>query len=337
MKAPHPTVVPALQLANKRSHFKEPTIAGSPFSAWGTLLLTAGLVSCGGNVVVEAEEAPTYTLAPGAAPPLAGCAAPRLVPAGTAWIGNMELLDVKGSLAPLGCEWNRMLPGRSFFVDAFFLDTNQLVNGCYASCLDEGECETQPNAPAPAEQFLPLRRDEAELFCAFRGGRLPSLPEMARATQAERLSIGAPETFSAWLDCEKQDYADASCQERKATAWGVPIDTVASDPADVGPFGHHDVNSGLPELTITDYVNSEEDYQRYCEWPQDVPAPQTFGPAIGQVVLWGPSFQLELNIGGALANVGSAYPFELSAAARFATWNDAPLATVRCAYDAIPE
>jgi formylglycine-generating enzyme required for sulfatase activity len=67
-------------------------------------------------------------------------------------------------------------------VGAFLIDSHEQTEGEYAECVATGPC---PPAPSRGEPGLPQARitaEEAETYCRFREGRLPTDDELAFAT-----------------------------------------------------------------------------------------------------------------------------------------------------------
>jgi hypothetical protein len=232
----------------------------------GVAILTAAWSTLGCAPVVEVPDGPPPKLPEGAAPPLDGCNAPLLVPTGFVGLGPMIIEGGTGHYDTCGDED----PGTAgFVVSDVFLDVDEVTNRCYRHCVDSGAClppvvAQDPDAPEwidPAAADFPAIVDQprAAAFCAFRGGRMAAIAELARAAQGEALSIGQPELLHAWAECFEQDFESPDCAALALQAHDPglvplrPARPIRSETRDVGPFGHFDVWGSQAELSMTQF------------------------------------------------------------------------------------
>ncbi|MBI4704174.1 MAG: SUMF1/EgtB/PvdO family nonheme iron enzyme [Deltaproteobacteria bacterium] len=274
----------------------------------GALILA--LVGCDCSSMAEFDhsarpggDAPAV-LPSGAAPPVAGCAPPVLVPTGSAWIGDF-VMDAQGTiLGPAPCEtyWG----ARRFTVRRVFVDPDEVTNECYSHCVDAGACELPlriddpPDVPAWDDESMgrsPAVLDfaRARAFCAWRGGRLPAVAELARASHGDLEDFCKPELRQAWLNCYFAHALEESpCAEFLAHALGwtwPPDQRVRSYPEDLGPFGHYDLFGWQLEYTGSSVFASKLDVAEYCALPDGAPAPAKLGSS-DTPFLFGPGNRL---------------------------------------------
>ncbi|HMY21099.1 MAG TPA: hypothetical protein PKA58_32475, partial [Polyangium sp.] len=306
----------------------------------GVVITALSAVACGPTVEIR-QGSPT--LPEDAAPPLAECAAPLLVPEGAVWLGPINL-DEYGHLRENSCE-NGVGTVRLTVADVF-LDPDEVTNGCYRHCVEEGACPTpsmadDPNGPAwdePAVTHFAAILDEAraEAFCSFRGGRLASIAELARAMQGDELGVAQPEIFDAWKSCYAADFESSECMALRSHAFFPgdgslrPMREIRSEPRDVGPYGHYDVFGSQAEVTATKFPPNG--YPKY--WCEDGAfAPMTYSME--------PDASRAFHLPGVLLRDGyqaAVVSHGLSNLFTF-TWYGPPSASVtgaRCAYDVAP-
>lgn len=213
---------------------------------------------------------------------LQGCEEARGVPAGWAWVGLAELSAPDGSTAkiePWQCDDKSSFPDRERWVEGFFLDPDETTEQCFEACVEAGACAPPEVRRGPSFP-VQVSRADAEAFCAFRGGRLPQLAELARAEGRETIGVGNPKLFARWLACELRHgttfwnaakAADPECRwfaEAARVFWlgattelSVPDSLppeVRSEPDDVGPWGHYDLFAGGWERVLTEAMSDEE-------------------------------------------------------------------------------
>ncbi|MBI4705620.1 MAG: SUMF1/EgtB/PvdO family nonheme iron enzyme [Deltaproteobacteria bacterium] len=316
-----------------------------PFAAAAALA-----AACGGRTELSAAGAAAdacdgtaeeLELPAGVAPPLAGCSAPLPVPRGKAWIGSFRF-DAQGRLSPIdACEppWHQVV-ARRVVVRGFFVDRDEVANACYRHCVEAGWCAPPPEFPElphvpgpwtdPALQDHPVHADfaRAAILCAWRGGRLPTLAELVRASHGDEPSVCKPELLRAWVDCFWSSFESAGCQalERRATGF----EPIRSYAADIGPFGHYDLFGARDEISATRAPSTAAEAGALCALDNDMPDPKSlgtstisvqFGPAMG---LYISQWLIEDPEGGSISN------------AQVDPFDELPeLRGFRCAYDPV--
>lgn len=270
-------------------------------ASWRAIVALASLsvAGCEDVVVLPPENGTPFPsdagLPDGAAPPLPECRPPEPVSEGLVWVGNLQL-DETGALLPteLCVEgW----ASRTFYVPRFYLDVDEVTERCYLACVDEGACAPAP-ALSPSEPMFPVQltnRSAATTFCAFRGGRLPTLPELNRAAQSASFSVAQTAIYSRWLQCSQATFETPDCQTLLEAAYAWPRRPIRSYAEDVGPFGHYDLFGASHELTASSFTYAKDPDDPYCTAAPDAVAPTmmssdpdmllNFGP--GELYLYG--------------------------------------------------
>lgn len=245
----------------------------------------AFLIGCGAEVV---EDRDPPVLPPTAAPEVEECTAPLLVPTGNAWVGGMRWRA--GKLEPLECDESDGTVGIRLTVPDFFLDQDEVTNDCYRRCVEAGACSPPLPVPTPpdAEPVPPwddssmrqvptqqVTEAMAETFCAWRGGRLPTLAEFMRAEHDNAVAVVNLALTDLWLACAQEPKPD-ECGEiwNHVYSWPSPV---RSWPLDQGPFGHFDLAGSVVELTSTRLAATADEFDALCEIPFDSNDPGSFG------------------------------------------------------------
>ena len=75
----------------------------------------------------------------------------------------------------------------SVLVFDFEIQSRLVIGAEYAQCVEEGECEPVPESilPAPAG----VNWYQAQAYCSYLGGRLPTEAELIRATGGRRTAL----------------------------------------------------------------------------------------------------------------------------------------------------
>lgn len=84
-------------------------------------------------------------------------------------------------LGPSDWEAQGVAASREVFVPAFSLDAFEVTEQRYATCVAAGACAPVPLRGEPGVPVTGVTVDEAARFCAFAGGTLPSLDQLAFA------------------------------------------------------------------------------------------------------------------------------------------------------------
>lgn len=145
-----------------------------------------------------------------------------------------------------GCPFDA-LPARAVTLPAFQLDRTEVTQAAYARCVAAGVC-APPGAgydPAarPTHPVVAVSWTDAQAYCAWAGGRLPTEAEWERAAR------GADERTYPWggapPDCTRANYSNC----------GMAAKPVASAPAGASPVGAHDL-AGNVEEWVADWYSS---------------------------------------------------------------------------------
>jgi sulfatase modifying factor 1 len=177
------------------------------------------------------------------------CPAPlRATEAGCATIAA-PIVILGGALRIGAGDWEaegRIVP-QDVTVGAFALDSVEITEEAYGACVAEGSCEPvgpPPGSPSeePGRARTRLSRPDAERFCAFRGGRLPTSAEWAFAAAGAR--------------GRRYPWGDTGAVCRRAS-WGLSAGPCAfghlgpelagAHPAGATPEGVHDLAGNVAE------------------------------------------------------------------------------------------
>lgn len=218
-----------------------------------------------------------------------------------------------------------------FSVNSFFLEKDEASVECYDTCVAAFACPPRTYEPGRDELPASVSIEGAAAFCRYRGGRLPTLAELSRASHLAAREVGAPTLVDAYLACIgdglfRDGFSATRCGWLKARAPAEPIPAlpVGSEPRDVGPFGHRDLFGAQLEVTST---RAFMDGDPELMFPPGVPPdPGSFGT--GLIAPFSPVFQLrDAAVKGALY-LTIQY---LMSPEVIAAWG--PLFGVRCAFD----
>lgn len=143
-------------------------------------------------------------------------------------------------------------PGRNVTVSAFCIDTYEITNARYASCVNEGFC--QPPDPlnsqtvtgysaSPIHARFPVVNvtwEQAQTYCEYRGGRLPTEAEWELAARHDS-ETGAMRAFP---------WGNQTPDNTRANFIGKNIGDaveVGQHPAGVSAYGVHDLSGNVAE------------------------------------------------------------------------------------------
>ncbi|CAN5519372.1 hypothetical protein BH09MYX1_BH09MYX1_00940 [soil metagenome] len=185
--------------------------------------------------------------------PREACGEVLAVPGGQVFFG--EFAQAQDSYLPATCGSLGVggTPNKALTVQTFGLMRTPVTNGCYAECVKAGSC----SEPAPSSvdwrsvdrRAFPVGKvsfAQAQTFCAWAGGRLPTIVQATRAAQGGVAFPGVKAMTEARIACQKNFVARPDCARFESMTLFGPspdhtnfaVDTLATDTA---PFGHRDV------------------------------------------------------------------------------------------------
>jgi serine/threonine-protein kinase len=142
-------------------------------------------------------------------------------------------------------------PARKVNVKAFAIDRTEVTRAAYARCVEAGKCRAA--APAEGDANLPVTGvdwNDAQAYCKFAGGRLPTEAEWekaARGTDAREYPWGND------ADCSKANWGsfegEGPCAGKNP---GHPV-AVGSYPAGASPYGALDLGGNVWEWVADKY------------------------------------------------------------------------------------
>jgi formylglycine-generating enzyme required for sulfatase activity len=246
------------------------------------LALVAGLAcGCGGRAHQASatfEDAGTPDAGDGSPDASNGVWVGRVmgVPAGEAFVGSW-IFDpsVQRFRRPMGCNDGAPLgedrgANRKLAVRQFWLQEGPVTNQLYGFCFSAGACTApdhdiaDPNPKPwddPARYELPVyaRHDQAEEYCQWANGRLPTLAELSRAAQGDAEIPGVAALTQAVIDCAKDSAGNAElpviCAQLQLMNYfqtpSPPLYRTNRLDLDHGPYGHTDLFGSVWEWTQT--------------------------------------------------------------------------------------
>jgi formylglycine-generating enzyme required for sulfatase activity len=203
-----------------------------------------------------------------------------------------RMLFMPGGIFRLGNDEgeNDEKPSQLVRVDAFYIDETEVTNVQYAQCVEAGTCAPPRSSAAtyheryygdPAFDDYPVifvTWYDAQTFCEWRDGRLPSEAEWEKAASydpAQSLKLRYP--WGDAFDGTKLNFCDANCPaERRDGAF----DDGHRDTAPVGSYGDGRSPSGLYDMSgnAMEWVNDWYDPRTY----RNVSDTNPLGPAEGE-------------------------------------------------------
>lgn len=162
---------------------------------------------------------------------------------------------------------NNEKPQHQVYLDAFLIDLYEVTNKLYLECLAAGICTPPANdryqdAVYADHPVVNLQWDQAQVYCQWRGGDLPT------EAQWEKAARGTDGRLYPWGDqaptCDLANYK--GCEKEISAAIG-------SRPAGKSPYGLYDVAGNVWEWAQDWYLNNYYGSQEFWNNP--------FGPSTG--------------------------------------------------------
>lgn len=214
-----------------RSVSKGPQRCPSDFSTQGARCCARGQTVGSGRCLGPPEQCPH-----GRRPTSRGCSIePRrvLVAAGRVTLG------------PTDWDSAELIQHRTLEVAAFYMDHVEVTHERYAPCAVARMCRSLPAESEPALPVTGISVDDAAVFCAYAGGRLPTSAEWifaAAGPEARRYPWGAH-----GLVCRRASFGLSSgpCAHQ-----GITPDWPGSRPEGQSPEGIFDLAGNVAEWTV---------------------------------------------------------------------------------------
>jgi formylglycine-generating enzyme required for sulfatase activity len=174
-------------------------------------------------------------------------------------------------------EENDQKPAHLVRLDTYFIDETEVTNGAYAQCVDAGVCDPpdSPNATFHSAYYGDPTFDDypvifvswydAEIFCEWRGARLPSEAEWEKAAAFD--PVEGLKTIYPWgdaFDGTRLNYCDQSCPRDFRDA---AVDDGYQDTAPVGSYSDGRSPLGLYDMAgnVMEWVNDWYNRRAYEE------------------------------------------------------------------------
>jgi len=168
---------------------------------------------------------------------------------------GIEMILIPAGSFTMGSDNNQATakPAHSVFLDAYYIDKFEVTNEMYLECLEDGACTSGGssrlyNSIWDNHPVMDVTWYEAQNYCQWRGGRLPTEAEWEKAAR------GTDERLFPWgnepVTCERARYGDCGW-------FTVPV---GQHPDGVSPYGVHDMAGNAWEWTLDWY---KQDYYSY--------------------------------------------------------------------------
>jgi len=151
-------------------------------------------------------------------------------------------------------------PARKVTLKAFSIDRTEVTQGDFAACVAAKRCKTPPQqSTAASDSKLPVTGvdwNDAQAYCKFAGGRLPTEAEWEKAARGED---GREYPWGNDADCARGNWGsfegEGPCADKNP---GRPV-TVGQYPSGASPYGVLDLGGNVWEWVADKY---DEDPKR---------------------------------------------------------------------------
>lgn len=196
------------------------------------------------------------------------------VPAGSAYVGSwifdatLNRFRRPKDCGAVGRTGEELGANRRLMVSEFWLSKTPITNQYYGYCVADGACSApehdiaDPNSKSwddSARTELPVyvRKDQADDYCTWAHGRLPTVAELTRAAQGDAEVPGIAALTQAVIDCASEVAGSAApptvCGQLKLMNFfqnpSPPLYRTNAVDLDHGPYGHADLFGSVWELT----------------------------------------------------------------------------------------
>jgi eukaryotic-like serine/threonine-protein kinase len=146
-------------------------------------------------------------------------------------------------------------PVRKLTVKAFAIDRTEVTRGDYAACVATGRCKattekTVANGPEAKLPVTGVDWNDAQAYCKFAGGRLPSEGEWEKAARG---TDGREYPWGNDIDCQRANWGtfegEGPCAGKNP---GHPV-AVGQYPAGASPYGLLDMGGNVWEWVADKY------------------------------------------------------------------------------------
>jgi len=143
-------------------------------------------------------------------------------------------------------------PVRKVTLKAFAIDRTEVTRGDYAACVEAGRCKA-PGDKADSDAKLPVTGvdwNEAQAYCKFAGGRLPTEAEWEKAARG---TDGREYPWGNDIDCARANWGnfegEGPCAGKNP---GHPV-VVGQYPSGASPYGVLDMGGNVWEWVADKY------------------------------------------------------------------------------------